>query len=100
MAQTLCWRQSRFPLGKDGKEKGMVQKAKTKQGDAEVSETVEGSSGVMTKSREGAHSYVPHQPCTADPLPLRAGAEPDTDSSTSRAPRISLQRFTYCHMTF
>lgn len=49
IGQTPCWRQSHFPLEKDGKEKGMVQKAKTKWGDVGLSEMVEGSSGVMSK---------------------------------------------------
>lgn len=99
--QTPCWRQSRFPLGKDGKEKGMVQKAKTKSGDVELSETVEGSSGVMSRRQEGTHSMSPissvqQTHCLFGQEQSLAG----TDNSTSRTPWISLQHFTYCHMTF
>lgn len=98
-AQTPSWRQSHFPLDKDGKEEGMVQKAKTKWGDAEFSETVEGSSGVMSKSQEGAHFTSPSALST-DPLPLWAGAEPGRHRQLHQQSIISLQHFTYCHMTF
>lgn len=53
LVQTMCQRQSHFALHQDGKEKGMVQKAKTKWGDAELSKTAERSSGVMSRSWEG-----------------------------------------------
>lgn len=101
MGKTPCWRQSCFPLHKDGKEKGMVQKAKIKWGDAELSEMVEGSSEVMSKSQGGTHymssnSSIQQTHCLFGQEQSLAG----TDSSTSRAPRISLQHFTYCHMTF
>lgn len=99
--QNPCWRQSHFPLDKDGKEKGMVQKAKIKWGDVELSEMVEGSSGAMSKTQEGTHytspiSSVQQTHCLFGQEKSLAG----TDSSTSKAPWISLQHLTYCHMTF
>ena len=79
----------------------MVQKAKTKWGDAELSKTAEGSSGVMSKSQEGnrcvSHiSPVQQTRCLFGQEQSLAGM----GSSTGRAPRIALQRFTYCHKTF
>lgn len=67
-AQTPCWRQSHFPLDKDGKEKGMVQKPKTKWGDVEFSETVEGSSGV--KEPGGTHFTSPISSVNRPTVPL------------------------------
>lgn len=91
------WRQRHFHLDWDGKEKGTVQKAKTKWGDAELSETAADSSGVMAKRRGGELLCIPHQPCTTDPLPLWAGAEPGRrgrqhqQSNTDSPPAFLLQ---------
>lgn len=59
-------------------------KAKTKWGNAEFSETVEGSSGVMSKSQEEPTSHPPSALST-DPLSLWVGSLAGSNSFTNRA---------------
>lgn len=81
--------------GPDGK--GAAQKAKTRQGDAKLSKTVEGSSGGMSNCWEGNNISPVQQTCC---LSEQEQSLACTGNSASRTPLISLQCFTYCHQAF